>query len=197
MALAERAKLTDKDILNRKETTELLRNLIAAKTSKPGVYGAHEVALDWGTAHPKYVDYMTFSPENTVDVSGIEKGIFTCYEIKSCYEDLYSGKGLNFIGEKNYLVTTMDVYKRILDDEDKLRNHIQACNSESRYRIGHDVGVYVLVPEGRKAEDEFSDPSPLLKDVKWELVSVMPCHATTRKRSLIELLFCMMKARTH
>lgn len=188
----------NKDIqLNRKETTDLLRRLVAAKASKPGVYGAHEVALDWGTSNPKYVDYMTFSPENTVDVSGIEKGIFTCYEIKSCYEDLYSGKGLNFIGEKNYIVTTMDVYKRILDDEDKLRSHIQACNSESRYRLGHDVGVYVLVPEGRQAADEFFGPSLLLKDTKWELVSVMPCHAMTRKRSLIELLFCMMKARIH
>lgn len=187
----------NKDILNRKETTDLLRRLIAAKTSKPGVYGAHEVALDWGTSSPKYVDFMTFSPENTVDVSGIEKGIFTCYEIKSCYEDLYSGKGLNFIGEKNYLVTTMAVYQRILGDEDKLRNHIQSCNPESRCRLGHDVGVYALVPEGRKAVDEFTDPSPLLKDTKWELVSVMPCRTMTRKRSLTELLFCMMKARAH
>lgn len=41
----------------------------------------------------------------------LQQRIFTCYEIKSCKEDVYSGNGLNFYGEKNYIVTTMECYK--------------------------------------------------------------------------------------
>lgn len=195
--------------MDRKQTTEKLLGLIKGKTLKPGVYGATEVAIDWGTAQPRYVDFMTFSPANTVHVSGIEKGIFTCYEIKSCYEDLYSGKGLNFIGEKNYLVTTMEVYKRILDDqkwdlqngissysEGRLAAHILSCNPESKHRVGYDVGIYVALPEDRSEQDELEEPTPIDSGQGWTLRCLMSCKETTRKRSMTELLFLMMKARS-
>ena len=186
----------------------MLLSLIASHTSAPAVYGAAEVAIDWGTIHPRYVDYMTFSPAGTISVSGIEKGIFTCYEIKSCYEDLYSGQGLNFIGEKNYLVTTMAVYKRILEDqkreinvpliESKLPKHIKACNPESHCRVGYDIGIYIPIPVSRTKLEEFEDPTPFPSgNDRWKMVSMIPCHQDLRTRSMTEMLFLMMKARAH
>ena len=201
--------------IDRKSITDGLRALLVDKTSKPGVYGAHEVSIDWGTKHPRYVDYMTFSPAGTVYVSDIEKGIFTCYEIKSCYEDLYSGKGLNFIGEKNYLVTTMGVWKRIAEDtrslletgrtygkEDKLSRHIVECNPESKYSIGHNIGVLVPVPSWCTKQDvfeQFQNPTGFTgEDLgNWKLTTMIPCSASNRRRSMTEMLFYMVKARGH
>lgn len=65
------------------------------------IYMAKEVTFDYATGHAIRVDYMRFKPVNNT-VSGIEKGDFYCYEIKSSVEDFHSGHGLNFIGDYNY-----------------------------------------------------------------------------------------------
>lgn len=100
-----------------------------------GKYWAKEVSIDpWATkGKPKRVDYMQFIPENQCSLSSIEKGIFVCYELKSCIEDIYSGKGLNFLGEKNYIVTTAQCYRELLPDikSGKLTQHIEKVNPES------------------------------------------------------------------
>lgn len=65
--------------------------------------------FDYATGHAIRVDYMKFKPVNNT-VSGIEKGDFYCYEVKSSIEDFNSGHGLNFIGDYNYLVMPEEVY---------------------------------------------------------------------------------------
>ena len=55
---------------------------------------------------------MKFKPVNNT-VSGIEKGDFYCYEIKSSVEDFHSGHGLNFIRDYNYLVMPKEVYEAV------------------------------------------------------------------------------------
>lgn len=76
------------------------------------VYSAREVTFDYITNHTVRVDYMQFKPVNNT-VSGIEKGDFYCYEIKSSVEDFHSKNGHNFIGDYNYYVMPEDVYERI------------------------------------------------------------------------------------
>lgn len=76
------------------------------------IYIAKEVTFDYGTNHATRVDYMRFKPVNNT-VSGIEKGDFYCYEIKSSVEDFHSGHGLNFIGDYNYLVMPQEVYASV------------------------------------------------------------------------------------
>lgn len=76
------------------------------------IYIAKEVTFDYGTNHATRVDYMRFKPLNNT-VSGIEKGDFYCYEIKSSVEDFHSGHGLNFIGDYNYLVMPQEVYASV------------------------------------------------------------------------------------
>lgn len=94
--------------MNRKEITNFLEKLtVSSRLSGRGKYWAREVSIDHGTVYVKRVDFMQFVPAGAIHISDIEKGIFVCYEIKSCREDVYSGNGLNFLGEKNYLVTTM------------------------------------------------------------------------------------------
>lgn len=179
--------------MNRKETTKFLSDLLVSdRLTGMGKHYAREVSIDYGTTNVKRVDFMQFEPQNTYSVSGIEKGIFTCYEIKSCKEDVYSGNGLNFLGEKNYIVTTMQCYKDIQKDirEGKLWRHIQECCPESS---GH-FGIMVPVPWSFKPEDEYENPTELTNDIACELKIILPCRIGDRKRSMTELLFCMLRS---
>lgn len=115
------------------ERPEITAALSAALEKKinpyndPRIYWAKEVTFNYSTNHATRVDYMRFKPVNN-SVSGIEKGDFYCYEIKSSSEDFYSGHGLNFFGDYNYLVMPEKVYAAV------------------SLEIPHYVGVYV--PEG-------------------------------------------------
>lgn len=179
--------------MNRKDTTKFLSNLLVKeRLSGRGKYYAREVSIDYGTTNVKRVDFMQFEPGGVVYQSDIEKGIFTCYEIKSCKEDVYSGNGLNFIGEKNYIVTTMACYKAIQEDmrSGKLWSHIIECCPEASAHFG----VMVAVPEYIKPEDEYENPTELTNDIAWELKVIYPCNQGSRKRSMTELLFCMLRS---
>ena len=127
-------------------------------------------------------------------VSGLEKGVFTCYEVKSCKEDVFSGNGLNFIGEKNYIVTTMQCWKDIQEKyrNGELREHIKSLSPDnSDY-----WGILVAVPNYRDIQDEFYDVTPLEDPQlwQWELRAVIPCRMGPRRRSITELLFYMMRS---
>lgn len=168
--------------MNRKETTNFLGNLLKReKFSGIGKYWASEVSIDYGTKDVKRVDFMQFEPVGVVGVSGIEKGIFICYEIKSCKADFESGFGRNFVGEKNYFVMPMDTYKKVVQD------------------IPYGVGVLVPIPENTAMTNadiyqEFENPTELSTDIKWRLHSIRYPHPQLRKRSMVELLFCMLRS---
>lgn len=78
----------------------------------PRIYWAREVTFDYATNHAVRVDYMRFKPLNNT-VSGIEKGDFYCFEIKSSAEDFKSKNGHNFIGDYNYYVMPEDVFLEV------------------------------------------------------------------------------------
>lgn len=90
----------------------------------PRIYWSREVTFDYGTLHQVRVDYMKFKPKNNT-VSGIEKGDFYCYEIKSCVADFNSKNGHNFIGDFNYYVMPKELYEQV------------------KQRIPYDVGVLI------------------------------------------------------
>ena len=169
--------------MKRKEKTELLRNLLRIKlNSKRGVHNAAEVSLDYGTKNVKRVDFVSFEPRDQMSIAGLEAGAFTFYEIKSCREDFKSGFGLNFEGDRNYIVTDMLTYKDLVahgdTDDSKMFN----------------VGVMVAIPKGVNVLDEFERPNNLTTAIDWELVVVKAAHRKQRKRSMGELLFCMLRA---
>lgn len=182
--------------MNRKMVTSFLSNLLITKKLQGiGEYWASEVSIDYGSTNVKRVDFMQFMPPNQCSVGAIEKGQFTCYEIKSCREDVYSGNGLNFLGEQNYIVTTMECYKDLIADRNsgKLLEHIRECNPESSKHYG----IMVAIPESRKEWDEFENPTPLTKATmagEWRLHKIIPCTPGPRKRSITELLFCMLRS---
>ena len=116
---------------NRKDITAMLSHSLLYKLNPHNdsrIYIAKEVTFDYATSHAIRVDFMRFKPVNNT-VSGIEKGDFYCYEIKSSVEDFHSGHGCNFIGDYNYFVMPEDVYEKI--------------KKEIPYGVG------VLVPDGR------------------------------------------------
>lgn len=164
--------------MNRKETTKFLGNLlIRDRLSGIGKYYASEVSIDYGTTNVKRIDFMQFIPENQVHVSGIEKGIFVCYEVKSCKNDFNSGFGRNFIGEKNYFVMSMSLYKEVIQE------------------IPHNVGVLVPIPKYGDKVAEFENPTELTAELSdWKLESIRYAHQQTRQRSMVELLFCMLRS---
>lgn len=137
-----------------------------------------EVTLDYGTKDVRRVDFMEFIPQNQIGVSGIEKGIFICYEVKSCKEDYFSGHGRNFVSEKNYFVMPMQTYREVLEDVSKDFN----------------VGVIVPIPVNRDVYEEFEHPTPLDADMQWGLHIIKNSHVKDRKKSIIELLYCIARA---
>lgn len=185
--------------MNRKDTTKFLGELLEnTRLSGMGKYYAKEVSLDYGTSKVRRVDYIQFVPPRSMYISDIEKGIFVCYEIKSCKEDVYSGNGLNFIGEKNYIVTTMECYKALQEDmrEGKLDKHILECNPESNLNFGIIVATPWTMNNTTEEEyAEFQNPTPLSRDIKWQLTTMIPCREGRRNRSLTELLFLMLRSK--
>ena len=91
------------------------------------IYWAKEVTYDYATSNAVRVDFMKFKPVNNT-VSGIEKGDFYCYEVKSSVEDFHSKNGHNFLGDYNYYIMPMEVYEKVQKE------------------IPYKVGVYV--PDG-------------------------------------------------
>lgn len=115
---------------NRPEITALL-SLSTQKYinphNDPRIYWAKEITFDNGTSTKCRVDFMKFKPVNNT-VSGIEKGDFYCFEVKSSVEDFHSKNGHNFLGDYNYYIMTEEVYEKV--------------KNEIPYYVG------VLVPDG-------------------------------------------------
>ena len=164
--------------MNRKETTDFLGKLIIRdKFSGMGKYWASEVTLDYGSKDVRRVDFMQFKPEHQYSISGLEKGIFVCYEVKSCKADFNSGFGRNFIAEKNYFVMPMKLYKEVINE------------------IPHNVGVLCPIPRHKEKYDEFESPTELYDDIYyWQLKTIRNALQRERKRSIAELLFCMLRS---
>lgn len=179
----------------RKTTTDFLSKLLCKeKLIGIGKHYAREVTVDYGTGKAKRVDFMQFVPDGQCSVSALEKGIFVCYEIKSCKEDVYSGNGLNFLGEKNYIVTTMQCYEDLLPDiqSGKLDRYIKQNHPES---YNH-YGIMVAMPRGCWKDDK-SDKKITDRSItdEWHLVIMKKCGKALRRKSLVELLFCMLRAK--
>lgn len=136
--------MIDFENLTRPQITEIL-SLSVQKYINPHndtrIYWAKEVTFDYATSNAVRVDFMKFKPVNNT-VSGIEKGDFYCYEVKSSQEDFHSKNGHNFLGDFNYYIMPEDVFE-------KIRNEIP-------YYVG------VLVPEKQNYRGEWYD----LKSVK-------------------------------
>lgn len=159
----------------RPEITEFLSEILVAQRFCGFKYWSSEVTLNYGTTNQKRVDFMQFEPKNTT-VSGIEKGEFICYEVKSCLDDYKSGHGKNFEGDRNYFVMPMKLYNKVRKD------------------IDYYTGVMVPIPRGRTIQEEMSDPTPLDRSLKWDLSIVKNTHIKNRKYATSELLFCMLRS---
>lgn len=158
--------------MTRKETTDFLGKLLIQTRLGNGCW-AKEVSIDYGTTDVRRVDFIQFKPAGVVSASEIEKGIFICYEVKSCKADFESGFGRNFIAEKNYFVMPMTTYKEVIQD------------------IPNGIGVLVPIPE-RYAE--FENPTELTDEIYWKLWAVRHPREQMRKKSMTELLFCMLRS---
>jgi len=132
------------DTADKKKITELLSLSIQKHinpNNDPRIYWAKEVSFDYATSNAIRVDYMKFNPKNNT-VSGIEKGDFYCYEVKSSVDDFHSKNGHNFIGDFNYYIMPEEVYEQV------------------KKEIPYMVGVYI--PEGKHYKGDWYN----LKSIK-------------------------------
>lgn len=133
------------DITDRKKITEILSVSIQKHINPkcdPRIYWAREVSFDYATSSTIRVDFMKFNPINNT-VSGIEKGDFYCYEVKSSVDDFHSKNGHNFIGDYNYYVMPEEVFDQI------------------QHEIPFNVGVYI--PECKNHKGDWYDLKPIKK----------------------------------
>ena len=108
----------------------------------PRIYWAREVTFDYATTNAVRVDFMKFKPVNNT-VSGIEKGDFYCYEVKSSVEDFHSKNGHNFLGDYNYYVMPEEVYEHpqtlfaagFIGQSNLLRGEVTAVHPENRFTL--------------------------------------------------------------
>lgn len=124
---------------NRPEITAILSLSIQKHINPhddPRIYWAREVTFDYGTSNAGRVDFMKFKPVNN-SVSGIEKGDFYCFEVKSSVEDFHSNNGHNFFGDFNYYVMPEEVFEKVKNE------------------IPFGIGVYV--PDGKNYRGEWYD----------------------------------------
>lgn len=188
--------------MTRKETTEWLYDvLFRSRFSAMGTHVACEVLIDMQEDHPRRIDVMQFKPVDDY-VSSIEGGDFICYEVKSCIEDVYSGYGLGFIGNKNYIVTTLETYKRLLEDmaprdpKDKFGKWYEGHRRPDEQKT---FGVMIACPKGVSVSDYFTEPEkhdiPKDDPSKWSIQIALTTHICPRKRSTTELLYCMLRAK--
>mgnify|MGYP003227800869 FL=1 len=106
------------NVSDRKEITQLLSKVLEHyinPKNDPRIYWSKEVTFNYGTLNQVRVDYMRFVPVNNT-ISGIEKGDFYCYEVKSSVDDFHSKNGHNFIGDYNYYVMLNPVYEKVKDE---------------------------------------------------------------------------------
>lgn len=103
---------------NRKEITSKLSVLVENRLDSQRMYWSSEVNFDKGTSNEKRIDFVGFKAHGmVVDATTVEKGTFTCFEVKSCMEDFKSGNGLTFYGDENYLVTTQEFAKELKEKD--------------------------------------------------------------------------------
>lgn len=190
--------------MNRSETTQFLTKVLIKDRLTDRKYYAKEVTLDYGTDHAKRIDVMQFVPQGVFHVSDIEKGIFICYEIKSCKEDIYSGNGLNFFGEENYIVITAETYHKLLNEGDLSDGTLQKYVKEHYPESNSKFGFLVAIPDRidcRKISDvmsEIDNPTPIDGNHNyWKLYKACKFGSLKgrRDRSTVELLFCMLRSK--
>lgn len=105
---------------SRRETTAMLGRLVERRLTSRHYYWASEVSFDKGTPQERRIDYVGFkpyTPNYAVEPTSVEKGIFVCYEVKSCMPDFTSGNGLTFYGDRNYLVCPLSLYEQLKEQE--------------------------------------------------------------------------------
>lgn len=162
--------------MDRKTTTKLLSDLLI-RDILMGKYWSSEVTFNYGRVGECRIDFVSFTPVNQ-STSGIERGTFSTYEVKSCLEDYRSKNGHNFTMDKNYYVMPMEVYKKIVRE------------------LPHNVGVYCPIPNSKSKHDEFENPTLLedLQEKRTTMTCIKSAHQKDRDISNSVALFCMLRS---
>lgn len=163
-------------MMNRSKTTKLLGDMLV-RDVLAGKYWSDETTFYYGRKGECRIDFMQFKPVNQ-STSGIEKGVFTAYEVKCCLADYRSDNGHNLILDKNYYVMPMELYAKVVRE------------------LPYNVGVYCPIPNSREKFDEFENPTKTenLTMDSCTMKCIKNCHPKDRDISVSMALFNMLRS---
>lgn len=131
--------------VNRPETTRALSDMVEARL-RGKTYWAREVLIGAADTRAPRVDYMSFrlAPSHSLAITPglVEHGEFCCYEVKSCMADFKSGHGLNFVGDRNFLVCERELADRLHEQLQIPHNCAVLCPNKPRTAL---IEVYNTV----------------------------------------------------
>jgi hypothetical protein len=81
--------------------TKLCESALWKENARMGVFGCFEVSIGWEAK--EIVDFITYKTNNE----------FRCYEIKVSKADFHSKAKLSFVGDYNYYVMPISLYKEL------------------------------------------------------------------------------------
>lgn len=124
---------------SRTDITEQLSNLVRKRVSRRTPYWADEVYTEptiFTQSVPR-VDFMAFYPDwkTLSGVMATSKGLFEFYEVKSCMEDFKSGHGLNFEGDRNFLVCPSELAMQLYENRELPRYCTVLCPDKNYSRL--------------------------------------------------------------
>ncbi|MEG1246500.1 hypothetical protein [Gordonibacter sp.] len=164
----------------RSDITNGLSELLAKRLDGDGKRWAREVKFCNPECRVDFVAYKA-APYGWSCIGGIEHGVASFYEVKSCLADYNSGHGLNFYGDENWLVMPAELSR-------KLRGNLPMC-----------VGVMIPVPSGSSVFAEIEKPTPYKGQTDgWGLhIQCRPSEGRGffRRYSITEILAAMLYAK--
>lgn len=86
----------------------------------------------------------------------------------------------------------MQCYRDILPNlkDGTFTEHLRKTNPDSSTNFGIMVAVPIMIEQYQ----EFKKPTPISKDMSWRLEVIQPCTYGSRKKSLTEMLFYMVRS---
>jgi len=171
--------------MTRREITAFLTALLRKKLMHERKYYSTETTFNWGRKNEFRIDFMTFAPRNQ-SVAGIEAGIVTGYEIKSCVEDYRSPNGHNLHFDKNYYVMPMTTRNAIIREKP------------------HSIGTYIPHRISITAKEEWENPTDFSAieytgagfNDEWTLSCMDKAYLLDRGIPVATCLFNMLRSGT-
>lgn len=127
--------------MSKTSLTKMCESALWKENARMGVFGCFEVSIGWEAR--EIVDFITYKTNNE----------FRCYEVKVSKSDFHSKAKLSFVGDYNYYVMPISLYKELrLEAQKKVeKDGLFKGDSENIFDIrlkNQGIGLFVVSEKG-------------------------------------------------